>query len=44
MLVVDRQDVARCMEVLREQGELPVEIGTIVSAEHTPSAGQILIR
>jgi phosphoribosylformylglycinamidine cyclo-ligase len=44
MLVVDRQDAERCMEILREQGELPVEIGTIVSAEHTPAAGQILIR
>ncbi len=44
MLVVDRQDVERCMAVLREQGELPVVIGAIVSAEHTPAAGQILIR
>ncbi|XOV82954.1 MAG: phosphoribosylformylglycinamidine cyclo-ligase [bacterium] len=44
MLMVAPADATRCMEILREQGETPVAIGTIVSADHTPCAGQILIR
>jgi len=44
VLIVAADDAATAMKRLQEAGEQPLNIGTIVSAEHTASAGQMLIR
>ena len=44
LLIVSPDDVEATLDSLRSQGEAPVEIGEIVSRDHTAPAGQILIR
>ncbi len=44
LLIVSSDDVEATLSSLRGQGEAPVEIGEIVSRDHTASPGQILIR
>jgi phosphoribosylformylglycinamidine cyclo-ligase len=44
LLIVGADDAEPCMQLLREQGEAPVRVGQIVSADSTPGANQILVR
>lgn len=44
LLMVKESDVEQTLALLREQGEAPVTIGRIVSPDHQPEAGQIVIR
>lgn len=44
LLMVKESDVDQTLALLREQGEAPVTIGRIVSPDHHPEAGQIVIR
>ena len=43
LLVVAEENAEATMEALQDQGEAPVQIGAIVTKDHQPQAGQILI-
>ncbi len=44
LLILRQEDTATALEVLRDQGEAPVVIGSIVEPNHQPEPGQIVIR
>ena len=44
LLIVAEDDVEATLEALRDQGEAPTQIGTIVAADHQTQASQILVQ